>query len=100
MSDNSGSLQQLLSHPDVRERMTDTERQTLEQQLNISAAESSSPFYIHLLAGLGAWFAAWNFLFFLGLFNVFKSSSGATVVGLLYLVSAIVCLRRSEGDFS
>ena len=63
------------------------------------AEPQSDPWYLRVLAGGGAWFAAILFLVFLFSFSAFRSDEGMLTLGLALLGAALGLHRRARGLF-
>lgn len=59
--------------------------------------ERAVPRYVSCLTALGAWIAAWFFLFFLGL-AIFDSETGAFIIGLFLFAGSLVVRRRADSS--
>ncbi|WP_456429825.1 DUF4401 domain-containing protein [Rhodocaloribacter sp.] len=65
----------------------------------LDAEPEGDPWYLRVLAGGGAWFAAVLFLVFLFSFSAFRSDEGMLTLGLVLLGAALGLHRRARGLF-
>lgn len=67
----------------------------LEQEPN----NEKSPFYINILIGTGAWIAAFFIIAFLGLSQIITSEAGSFIVGIIFILSAVMLSRTQNSIF-
>lgn len=93
-----------MNQPTIGVVLSDLEREGLferDDQTNateaLQQAGTTSPWYVRLMVGFGAWWAA---LFFMGFFSLLTHSKAAALIsGVLLLAGAVLLRRMEKGDF-
>lgn len=63
-------------------------------------SERANPWYLRVLAGVGAWVAALCFVAVLGILGLFQGEGNALIVwGMIFIGAAILLRRATDGDF-
>ncbi len=99
MKEQSMTIAGLLGHLQDRQNLNNIEIEKIQAELEQQATQVNDPIYIKILAGIGAWFAAFFLILFLGLANLIESGVGAIIIGILFFIAAIILVRLSTATF-
>jgi hypothetical protein len=99
------TIDKLLEHLQDRQTITNDEIEKIHAAFQKDATQTNDPLYIRIIAGIGAWFAAFFVILFLGLAQLIKTGTGATIIGIHILIGAetmlfgILILQKKRPGF-
>jgi len=99
MSNTSPTIRELLDHPDVSGLVDPVQKEGIAAALSNSEQAVKDPLYIRILSGIGAWFAAFFLIAFLGISGIITNETGAVVCGIAFLVAAVVLTKTCKATF-
>lgn len=95
MNKNHLTVDGLLNHPKMKDRVTSIHIDKISQSLIRSDQMKGDPFYIRILSGMGAWVAALFIIVFLFATHMINEKEGSIICGILFLITAITFSRKS-----
>ena len=99
MSQNQQSIAELLDHSRLQPLVSVEEKIKITEFLNKNNHLPKEPLYIRILIGVGARFASFFLLIFVGLFLSFSKESGAIFFGFAFMIAAVFIDKASKALF-
>jgi len=99
MNNKSPTVRELLSHQDLQGLIDPVQMDRITAALNKDEQTTRDPAYIRILSGIGAWFAAFFLIGFLGISGIITNEAGALVCGLGFLSATVVLAKTCKATF-
>ena len=99
MNERSLTIREVLTHPNVREWVSQEDADRISASLAASVQAPKDPMYIRVLSGIGAWFAAVFLILFIAMSDMFESGVSTITCGIIFLAAAVAMARASRAVF-
>jgi hypothetical protein len=99
MKDTTLTLGELLSHPEVAPFLREDDMENIPSRMGRGDEAPKDPVYIRILSGVGAWFASFFLIGFLGMTRIITDDVGAIVTGVILLAAAVFLAKKCTSTF-
>jgi len=97
MKINTPTFQELFRHPEMQKQVNLKNMQGISERLERASQIPAEPVFVRVLAGIGAWVAAFFLVLFV--YEINHKDTVAIIGGIIFLVTGIFCGRISRATF-
>ena len=97
MKINTPTFQELFRHPEMQKQVNLKNMQGISERLERASQIPAEPVFVRVLAGIGAWVAAFFLVLFV--YEINHKDTVAIIGGSIFLVTGIFCGRISRATF-
>jgi hypothetical protein len=99
MKETTLTLGALLNHPGVAPFLREDDAEAIASRMEKRDEAPKDPIYIRILSGIGAWFASFFLIGFLGMSRIITDDAGAIVTGVILLATAVFLAKKCTSTF-